>query len=123
MAEFIISKTREAEYFFCLRSGRNEIILSSEIYRLKQAVRNGIHAVRLSALNDHRFERKNAQGCYYFVLRSANGEALGFSTTYHALRSREEGIEAVKRTAPTAEEIDLCSDDILQVEKIQFVNY
>lgn len=123
MGEFIISKTREDAYFFCLRSGKNEIILNSEPYLFKQAVRNGIHAVRLYALNDHRFERKNAHGCYYFVLRSANGEAIGFSAAYPALRSREEGIETVKRTAPTAEIIDLCNDGILQVEKNHFVNY
>jgi uncharacterized protein YegP (UPF0339 family) len=76
-------------------------------YTTKQNCSNAIAAVRVNALNDSRYTRKDSFGNYTFNLKAANGEILGNSENYTPFAARENGIEAVKRDAPTAPIEDL----------------
>lgn len=104
----IFKSTANGQFYFRLRSGNGEIILSSEGYITKQGCHNGIQAVKANAPYDSRYHRrKSVNGQYYFVLKASNGEIIGTSEMYTTEHARENGIQAVKRDAPHAPVEDL----------------
>lgn len=79
------------------------MILTSETYDTKKAAEKGIAAVRKSAANEMRFEKRETKnGEQYFVLKSANGQPIGKSETYKTKKSADNGISSVQRNAPEA---------------------
>jgi uncharacterized protein len=60
---------------------------------------HGVASVKENAVNDARYERREARdGSVYFVLKAANGEIVGTSGS----SARERGVESVKVNAPAA---------------------
>jgi uncharacterized protein YegP (UPF0339 family) len=107
-AKFEIKKAKDGEFFFHLKAGNGEIILTSEMYRAKASAQNGIASVKKNAPNDKRYERKEASnGHPMFNLKAGNHEVIGTSQRYKSAEARDHGIEAVKADAPTAEIEDL----------------
>ncbi|MFD2517831.1 YegP family protein [Salinimicrobium flavum] len=103
MSKFEISKDKAGEFRFNLKSGNGEIILKSEGYKDKESCEKGIRAVRINALEDDHFDRKEASGGYRFNLKASNGEIVGSSEVYTTLAAMEKGITSVKANAPDAE--------------------
>lgn len=106
--KFELRKSADNQFFFTLRAGNGEPILSSETYVTKSSAENGITAVKTNAPDDTRYERKivvNNQP--YFVLKAVNEEPIGRSETYSSTSAMEIGIAAVKSTAPSARTEDL----------------
>src|SRR5262245_50185855 len=102
-ATFEIEKASSGQFFFRLKAGNGEIILSSEQYKAKASAQGGIESVKANASADAHYERKTSGGAQpYFVLKAANGEALGRSQMYSSAAAMEKGIESVKANAPTA---------------------
>lgn len=102
-AKFEIQKASNGQFFFRLKAGNGEIILSSEQYKAKASAQGGIDSVKANASDDGRYERKSSSGNQpFFVLKAANGEALGRSQMYSSAASMEKGIESVKANAPGA---------------------
>lgn len=95
------------QYYYRLRSGNGEIILSGEGYHTKQGCLDGIASVRQNAPHDSRYERKDSYQNYTFNLKASNGQVIGRSENYTTSYARENGISAVKRDAPTAPTEDL----------------
>ena len=95
------------QYYYRLRSGNGEIILSSEGYIAKSSCLYAIDSVRINAPIDSRYERNDRIGNYTFNLKAANGEIIGRSESYTSSGARENGIAAVKRDAPGAPVEDL----------------
>lgn len=107
-AKFEIKKAKDGEFFFHLKAGNGEIILSSEMYRAKASAKNGIASVKKNALNEKRYERKETHnGHQMFNLKAGNHEVIGTSQSYSSAEAREQGIETVKNNAPGAEVDDL----------------
>jgi uncharacterized protein YegP (UPF0339 family) len=107
-AKFEIEKTSDGQFFFRLKAGNGEIILSSEQYKTKASAQGGVESVKSNAATDARYERKTSSGSQpYFVLKAANGETLGRSQMYSSASAMEKGIEAVKASAPGATVGDL----------------
>ena len=105
--QFEIYKSGD-EFRFRLRAGNNEKISSSESYKTRAGVENGIESVRKNAPIDSRYDRRTASnGDPYFVLKAANGEPIGASELYSSKQAMENGIDAVKREAPGAPVDDL----------------
>jgi uncharacterized protein YegP (UPF0339 family) len=98
----VFKSSKNSEYYYRLKAANGEIILSSEGYTTKQNCLNGISSVRLNALHDSHFIRKDATGNYTFNLKAFNGEIIGRSENYTTAANRENGIEAIKRDAPDA---------------------
>jgi len=96
-----------SQYYYRLRSGNGEIILSGEGYTSKQSCMNGINSVKVNAPFDSRYDRKDGYQNYTFNLKAANGEIIGRSENYTSSAGRENGIAAVKRDAPGAPIEDL----------------
>jgi uncharacterized protein len=95
------------QYYYRLQAANGEKILSGEGYTTKQSCLNGIASVKVNALNDSRFERKNSYLNYTFNLKASNGEVIGRSENYTSEYGRENGIEAVKSDGPNAPIEDL----------------
>ncbi len=102
-AKFEILKSSNDQFYFRLKAGNGEIILSSEQYTTKANAQNGIESVKTNATNDGQFERKKSENDKpYFVLKAANGQVLGRSQMYSSDASMEKGIESIKANAPGA---------------------
>lgn len=103
----IFKSSTNFHYYYRLRAGNGEIILSGEGYTTKQGCLNGIASVKVNAPYDSRYERKDGYNNYTFNLKAANGEIIGRSENYNSSYSRESGISAVKRDTPGAPTEDL----------------
>jgi uncharacterized protein YegP (UPF0339 family) len=94
------------QYYYRLRAGNGEIILSGEGYISKQSCQTAIASVKVNAPFEARYERKNLYS-FTFMLKAANSETIGKSESYTTTVAREGGIAAVKRDAPYAPVEDL----------------
>jgi uncharacterized protein YegP (UPF0339 family) len=100
---FLISKSKDEQFYFNLLAGNGERILTGELYPAKQSVHAGIESVKMSAPIDQQYHRrKDAQGKSYFVLKAKNGEIVGKSQSYSSTAAVENGIQSVKTNAPLA---------------------
>lgn len=101
--KFVIKKSSDGQFFFNLKAGNGETILTSELYKAKASALNGVESVKKNAPLDERYERKtDKSGHPRFNLKAANGEVIGSSESYSSESAREHGIESVKTNAPTA---------------------
>lgn len=108
MGKFVIRKSTNGQYYFNLKAGNGETILTSEMYVSKSGAQNGIQSAKVNAPLDSRYERKKtALGQNYFVLKAGNGEPIGRSEMYNSSSAMETGIASVKANAPTAAIEDL----------------
>ena len=107
-SKFQIYKGKDEQFYFRLRAGNGEIILSSEAYVSKSGCSNGINSVKQNSVLDNQFKKKISKDKNnYFVLNSTNGEIIGASEMYSSDAARDKGINAVKDTASNAEVEDL----------------
>lgn len=106
--KFVLRKSSNDKYYFNLKAGNGETILSSEMYETKSGAETGIESVKTNAPLDERYERKTStKGEPYFVLKAANGQPIGVSEMYSSTSARDNGIESVKKNAPGATTEDL----------------
>jgi uncharacterized protein YegP (UPF0339 family) len=100
---FKITKGAGDEYTFNLTAANGEKILSSERYTTRASAEAGVAAVKVNAVVDARYEKREAKdGQLYFVLKAANNEIVGVSETYTSSSSCAGGIAAAKVNAPAA---------------------
>jgi uncharacterized protein YegP (UPF0339 family) len=105
--KFELKKSGDGQFFFNLKAGNGQVILSSERYTERRGAEGGIASVQKNASNDDRYERKKASdGQSYFVLTATNGQTIGRSEMYRTASSMEKGIASVKKNAPEAPTVD-----------------
>lgn len=103
MGTFVVSKAKDGQFYFNLKAGNGQTILTSEMYKARASCLGGIESVKKNAGDEGRYERKrSASGKSYFVLKAANHEVIGTSEMYESDASRDAGIESVKQNAPAA---------------------
>lgn len=103
MGKFSVHRRSDGLYYFNLKAGNGEIILSSEGYTSKTGCLNGIASVKINSEYDSRYEKRIGSGdLHYFILKATNGEIIGVSEKYSSQQARDNGIQAVKNTAPSA---------------------
>jgi uncharacterized protein YegP (UPF0339 family) len=103
MGKFVITKSSNGEFYFNLKAGNGQVILTSEGYSSKTACENGIASVKVNSKIDEKFERKvSSNDKPYFNLKAGNGQVIGKSELYESEASMENGIESVKNNAPDA---------------------
>ncbi|MGH9587025.1 MAG: YegP family protein [Acidobacteriaceae bacterium] len=101
--KFEIKKAKNGEFYFHLKAGNGQNILSSEMYKDKASAENGIASVKKNASDDSRYERKDTKnGQFMFNLKAANHQVIGTSETYTTTAARDAGIASVKENAPQA---------------------
>ena len=107
-AKFEIKKSTNDKFYFNLKAGNGEVILTSEMYESKQNCENGIESVQENAPEDKNYDKKTASsGQYYFNLKASNNKIIGTSEMYESTQGRDNGIESVKTNAPTSEVVYL----------------
>lgn len=102
--KFEIKLSKNDKYFFNLKAGNGQIILTSEMYESKAACQNGIESVKKNSADESKFERRTSSaGDPYFILKAGNGQEIGRSETYQGGNSAmENGIKSVMTNAPDA---------------------
>ncbi|MFB2539268.1 MULTISPECIES: YegP family protein [unclassified Acinetobacter] len=79
---FELSQSTDGQYHFSLKT-ETGTLLKSEAYTTKAAALNGIESVKKNAIEDKRYERKEAKnGKPMFNLKAANGQVIGTSPMY-----------------------------------------
>ena len=102
-SKFEIEEAKDGKYFFNLKAGNGEVILTSQMYKAKSGALNGAESVRTNASDDSLFERKVSTGDKpYFTLQAKNHQTIGKSGFYKSTAAMEKGIESVKRSATDA---------------------
>lgn len=92
-----LSKSTDGQFKFVLKAGNAEIILTSELYKLKGSAENGIASVQSNCTSNDRYEQKTASnGKPYFNLKAANHQIIGTSQMYASTQARDAGIDSVK---------------------------
>ena len=103
MGMFELKNAKDGQFYFNLKAGNGEVILTSEMYKAKDGALNGIESVKTNAPHVERFESKTStNGKPYFVLKAANHQVIGQSEMYSSESARDNGIKSVQTTAPTA---------------------
>lgn len=103
MGKFVKKVAKNGDFYFNLKAGNGEVILSSEMYKSKASCDNGISSVKENSPSDERYDRKTANnGKHYFNLKARNGQVIGSSEMYESAAGRDKGIESVKKNAPDA---------------------
>ncbi|PRD14347.1 YegP family protein [Pantoea coffeiphila] len=101
--KFEIFSGKNGQYYFRLKAGNGEVILSSEGYTTKASCENGVASVKKHAPADANYQRLVAKnGSPYFTLSAANHQVIGNSEMYSSPQARDKGIESVKVNAPSA---------------------
>ncbi|HQR06326.1 MAG TPA: YegP family protein [Gemmatales bacterium] len=102
-AQFEIKKSKNGQFYFNLKAGNGEVVLTSEQYTSKAGAKNGIASVQNNADDASRYETKTAKnGKHYFVLKAGNHQVIGVSETYNTEGACAKGIAAVKKAAGSA---------------------
>lgn len=102
-AKFEIKKSANGQFFFHLKAGNGEVILSSQQYKEIAGAKTGVDSVKANAADDSKFERKTAKnGEHFFVLNAANGQVVGKSEMYSTAAAMEKGVASVKANAAGA---------------------
>ena len=105
--KFEIKKAKNGKFFFNLKAGNGEIILSSQMYADKRGCKNGIESVRKNAVSEGQFESlADKNGNPYFVLKAKNKEVIGKSESYSSKSSMKKGIASVMRNGPASRVVE-----------------
>lgn len=104
MAYYELRTAANEEFYFNLKAGNHEVILTSELYKAKASAEIGIASVQKNGGNRANFTLLTAKdGSPYFVLKAQNGETIGRSEMYTSKAAAEKGISSVMANAATAE--------------------
>ncbi len=105
--KFELNSSSNGKFFFNLKAGNGQVILSSEMYDTRSGAENGIESVKTNAGDDARYgKRTSSKGDPYFVLKAADGQEIGRSEMYSSPGAMETGISSVKENAPGASLMD-----------------
>ena len=101
--KFVITKGRDDKYYFNLKAGNGEVVLTSQGYKAKVDCMNGIESVKKNSQNEARFEvKKSNDGKVYFVLTASNGQTIGKSQMYKSESGCSNGMKSVTSSAADA---------------------
>lgn len=94
---FELSSSTDGQFRFTLKTGTGDTLLTSELYKTKSSVANGIASVQANSAQDERYERKTAaNGKPFFNLKAANHQVIGTSPMHASEAAREAAIASAK---------------------------
>ena len=92
----IFKSEKNGKFYFNLKAGNGQVVLSSQGYANKAGAKNGIASVQKNGSNIENYETKVASnGKHHFNLLSANKQIIGSSQMYASKDSMNNGIQAV----------------------------
>lgn len=103
MGTFVTKTGNDGQFYFNLKAGNGQVILTSEGYTTTAARQNGIDSVKKNAGDESRYEKLvSSNGKPYFNLKAGNGQVIGKSQLYENDAACNNGMASVKSTAPDA---------------------
>ncbi len=100
---FELHQAKNGQFYFALKAGNAQTILSSEMYVTRAAAENGIASVQKNAAQADRYTKATANnGQFYFNLKAANHQIIGNSQMYADEAARDKGIASVQANGPTS---------------------
>ncbi|MDR2195019.1 MAG: YegP family protein [Gallionellaceae bacterium] len=100
--KFVLNSSNDSQFYFVLKAGNGEVILTSAMYTTKASAENGILSVQANSPQDEKYERNVAKdGSPYFNLKAENHQVIGTSQMYSSEASRDNGIASVKNNGQT----------------------
>ena len=106
--KFELKQAKNGKYFFNLKSGNGEIVLTSQMYADRGGCENGIASVKTNATSESQFDvMEDNAGKPYFVLKAKNSQVIGRSQSYASKSSLKKGIASVMRNAPEARIVEV----------------
>ena len=106
--KFELKQAKNGKFYFNLKAGNGEIILTSQMYADKRGCKNGIESVRKNSASEGQFDtQEDKKGSPYFVLKAKNSEVIGRSESYSSKSSMKKGISSVMRNAPDARVVEI----------------
>jgi uncharacterized protein YegP (UPF0339 family) len=105
--KFVITMGKDEKYYFNLKAGNGEVILTSQGYKSKADCMNGIESVKTNSQSEDRFEvKKSNDGKDYFALTATNGQTIGKSQMYKTESGCGNGIKSVAKSSADASIVD-----------------
>ena len=99
---FDLKKAVDGRFYFNLKAGNGEIILTSQMYTAKASAQDGIAAVQVNSPLAERYSPEGAKdGEYYFTLKAANHLVIGTSEMYTTEEMRDKGIASAMKNGGT----------------------
>jgi uncharacterized protein YegP (UPF0339 family) len=106
--KFEVKQAKNGKFFFNLKAGNGEIILTSQMYADKRGCKNGIESVKKNSASDALFEAmEDKSGSPYFVLKAKNQEVIGRSESYSSKSSMKKGMASVMKNASDARVVEI----------------
>lgn len=107
----IFQSDKNEKFYFRLKAGNGQVILSSQGYAGKPSCKNGIESVKKNAGEADNYEQKEAaNGKYHFNLLAKNKQIIGSSQMYASKSGMDNGIEAVMKVKADTPTDDLTTD-------------
>jgi uncharacterized protein YegP (UPF0339 family) len=104
----IYQSDKNQKYYFRLKAGNGEVILTSQGYSNKSGAQNGVESVTSNCKDPGCFEKKTAtNGKFHFNLKAKNGQIIGSSQMYKTERGCNNGMGAVGRAAESGRVVDM----------------
>ena len=104
----IYQSEKNEKYYFRLKAGNGEIVLTSQGYASKSSAMNGVESVKTNCNDDSSYEKStSSSGKFHFSLKARNGQIIGSSQMYKTEKGRNNGIAAVGRAADNASVVEL----------------
>ena len=105
--KFVISKGNDDKYYFNLKAGNGEVVLTSQGYSSKADCMNGIESVKSNSADEARFVcKKSNDDKDYFVLTATNGQTIGKSQMYKSESGCSNGVQSVAKSAADSSVVD-----------------
>lgn len=102
MAKYVIRKATNGQFWWVLKAGNGETILTSETYTTKQGCQSGINSSKINTADSNFKRLTSKRNEPYFTQNAANHQVLGTSEMYSSKQGMETGIASVKKNAPIA---------------------
>lgn len=105
--KFVITKGNDGKFYFNLKAGNGEVILTSQGYKTKADCMSGTESVKNNSADEARFEcKKSKDGKDYFVLTATNGQTIGKSQMYKSVSGCSNGVQSVAKSAADSSVVD-----------------
>ncbi|MGK2864630.1 MAG: DUF1508 domain-containing protein [Chitinophagaceae bacterium] len=100
MMKFETYKGNNNEHYFRLTDNTGKILLSSEGYKQKESVMNGIESVKKNLPMPAAIEKKEStHGKHFFNVKSTNGQVVGTSTMFDTPELRDQWLYELQKEA------------------------
>lgn len=97
-----LTDSPNGQFHFSVKANETETLMSSELYKTRQAAEAGIESVQANCGIESRYEKKSSSnGKFYFNLKAANHQVIGTSHMYSSEALRDSGIELLKANGAT----------------------